>query len=241
MYGNSTFIGNNSSGVISRRPSAADQLVIPDPAAAAGFETVGSHCTSSTASGCSSYGSPSSLVSGSCSVIMQRSISSHSFQKNGYHCHFTSHPHDFLDMETSPVRRVFSTGDLQHGHRAESPLLSESCMIIESMNKACKYSPEEKKERIESLYCTALLQCGFSSHGRALCQIQLDPGNTIRKKMQQKILADSRPRIRGRFARNDEIEKNPQLQWSNVSGEEDEEDEDNWIDFIDSFSENTVP
>lgn len=113
MYGNNTFLGNNSSGVISRRPSAAAQLVIPDPAAAAGFETVGSHCTSSTASGCSSYGSPSSLVSGSCSVIMQRSISSHSFQKNGYHCHFTSHPHDFLDMETSPVRRVFSTGDLQ--------------------------------------------------------------------------------------------------------------------------------
>ncbi|KAJ6425008.1 hypothetical protein OIU84_025722 [Salix udensis] len=226
MYGNSTFLGNNSSGVISRRPSAADQLVIPDPAAAAGFETVGSHCTSSTASGCSSYGSPSSLVSGSCSVIMQRSISSHSFQKNGYHCHFTSHPHDFLDnMETSPVRRVFSTGDLQHGHRAESPLLSESCMIIESMNKACKYSPEEKKERIER-YKSKRNQRNFNKKIKYECR---------------KILADSRPRIRGRFARNDEIEKNPQLQWSNVSGEEDEEDEDNWIDFIDSFSENSVP
>uniref|UniRef100_A0A3N7EDU3 CCT domain-containing protein n=1 Tax=Populus trichocarpa TaxID=3694 RepID=A0A3N7EDU3_POPTR len=161
MYGNNTFLGSNSSlsnssGVINTRPLAADQLVIPDPvaaaAAAAGIElgsTVGSHCTSSTASGCSSYGSPSSLVSGCCSVNMQRSISSHSFQKNGYHCHFASHPHDFLDMDTSPVRRVFSTGDLQHGHRAESPLLSESSLIIESMSKACKYSPEEKKERIE--------------------------------------------------------------------------------------------
>jgi hypothetical protein len=38
---------------------------------------------------------------------------------------------------------------VQHGHRAESPLLSESSLIIESMSKACKYSPEEKKERIE--------------------------------------------------------------------------------------------
>ena len=125
MYGNNTFlVGNsslcNSSGVINTRPLAADQLVIQDPAGGGGGgggielgSTVGSHCTSSTASGCSSYGSPSSLVSGSCSVNMQRSISSHSFQKNGYHCHFASHPHDFLDMDTSPVRRVFSTGDLQ--------------------------------------------------------------------------------------------------------------------------------
>lgn len=239
MYGNNTFLGGNtslcnSSGVINTRPLAADQLVIPDPAAAAGGgsgggielgSTVGSHCTSSTASGCSSYGSPSSLVSGSCSVNMQRSISSHSFQKNGYHCHFASHPHDFLDMDTSPVRRVFSTGDLQHGHRAESPLLSESSMIIESMSKACKYSPEEKKERIER-YRSKRNQRNFNKKIKYECR---------------KILADSRPRIRGRFARNDEIEKNPQLQWSNVSGEEDEEDDDNWIDFLDSFSEHSVP
>jgi len=57
-------------------------------------------------------------------------------------------------------------------------------------------------------------------------------------------LADSRPRIRGRFARNDEIEKNPQVQWSHIGGEgeEDEDDEDNWINFIDTFSAaNMVP
>lgn len=34
-------------------------------------------------------------------------------------------------------------------HRSESPLSSESNSIIESMNKACRYSPDEKKERIE--------------------------------------------------------------------------------------------
>lgn len=57
----------------------------------------------------------------------------------------------------------------------------------------------------------------------------------------RKTLADSRPRIRGRFARNDEIEKNPQLQWSNMSGEEDEDDDDNWINFLDAFSANSIP
>ncbi|CAK7331676.1 unnamed protein product [Dovyalis caffra] len=217
MYGSNTFLANNSlsdnSVVINSTSPLADQLTIPDPLAGAGagagmeLGPAGSYCTSSnSASGCcSSYGSPSSLANGSCSII-QRSISTHSFQKNGYHCYFTSHPHDFLDMDTSPVRRVFSTGDLLQGHRAESPLSSESSLIIESMSRACKYSPEEKKERIE-----------------------------------RKILADSRPRIRGRFARNDEIEKNPQLQWSNISGEEDEEDDDNWTHFLDTFLANSIP
>ncbi|KAJ6755441.1 ZINC FINGER PROTEIN CONSTANS-LIKE 4 [Salix purpurea] len=176
MYGNSTFLGNNSSGVISRRPSAADQL---------------------------------SFVS--------KEWLSLSF-------HLSS---PMISWTWKPVllEGCFSTGDLQHGHRAESPLLSESCMIIESMNKACKYSPEEKKERIER-YKSKRNQRNFNKKIKYECR---------------KILADSRPRIRGRFAKNDEIEKNPQLQWSNVSGEEDEEDDDNWIDFIDSFSENSVP
>lgn len=49
----------------------------------------------------------------------------------------------------------------------------------------------------------------------------------------RKTLADSRPRIRGRFARNEEIEKNSEVQWSRVAGEE---DEDNWINYLDSVS-----
>lgn len=36
-----------------------------------------------------------------------------------------------------------------HSHRSESPISSESNSIIESMNKACRHSPDEKKERIE--------------------------------------------------------------------------------------------
>ena len=58
----------------------------------------------------------------------------------------------------------------------------------------------------------------------------------------RKTLADSRPRIRGRFARNGEIEKTPENdQWSQGGGEENEEDDDNWINFLDAFSANLIP
>lgn len=68
----------------------------------------------------------------------------------------------------------------------------------------------------------------------------------------RKSLADSRPRIRGRFARyNDDVVKNnyPVLQWSHGrhhQKKEEEEEEanggDNWINyFIDSYSANLIP
>lgn len=38
---------------------------------------------------------------------------------------------------------------MQHNHHSDSPLSSESSMIIEGMSRACRYSPEEKKVRIE--------------------------------------------------------------------------------------------
>lgn len=39
---------------------------------------------------------------------------------------------------------------VQHScYRSESPLSNESNAIIEGMTKACRYSPEERKERIE--------------------------------------------------------------------------------------------
>lgn len=50
-------------------------------------------------------------------------------------------------------------------------------------------------------------------------------------------MADSRPRIRGRFARNDEIESIPQSEYWNQSRLEGlgEEDDENWIGFLDAF------
>ncbi|ESR37952.1 CCT domain-containing protein [Citrus sinensis] len=173
---------------------------------------------SSSTSGCSSYGSPSQQP-----TLMQRSTSSQSLQNNSGVPPFMS-ANEFLDMDTSPVRRVFSTGDLHginmghYGQRLSgSPLASESSMIIEGMNRACPYSPEEKKERIER-YRSKRTQRNFNKRIKYACR---------------KTLADSRPRIRGRFARNEEIEKNSEVQWNRVAGEE---DEDNWINYLDSVS-----
>ncbi|GAU27189.1 hypothetical protein TSUD_107800 [Trifolium subterraneum] len=142
---------------------------------------------SELSSGYSSYGgspSPDTPIS-----LMQRSISSHSLHHNngtnGHHP-FSAFFAELLESEDTPVRKVCSTGDLQringmqhnHHHHVDSPLSSESSMIIE----------------------------------------------------------DRRPRIRGRFARNDEIDKSAKVEWSHIGGgeEEDEEDE-NWINIFDSI------
>ncbi|OMO67608.1 hypothetical protein CCACVL1_20419 [Corchorus capsularis] len=181
------------------------------------------------------YNSPSSL--GSCCTrkqsFMQRSVSSHSLQKNGLFSHFAATLSDFIDSDSGPVRRVFSTGDLdqginmgqhQYSRRSESPLSSESNAIIEGMSRACRYSPEEKKERIER-YRTKRNLRNFNKKIKYACR---------------KTLADSRPRIRGRFARNEEIERSPQVdQWNQIE-EEEEEDEENWINFLDSISANLI-
>ncbi|KAK3006833.1 hypothetical protein RJ639_015527 [Escallonia herrerae] len=185
-------------------------------------------------SNCSSFGSPSSLASyGTQSPgLMQRSVSSHSLQKNvinRFH-QLVSSPTEFLDSETSSVRRVFSTGDLegvnmvQHTHhRSESPLSNESSSIIEGLSsKACRYSPEEKKERIEK-YRSKRNQRNFNKKIKYACR---------------KTLADSRPRIRGRFARNDEIEKASQNKWTHAGGDEDYEEDDNWTNILEALSAN---
>lgn len=57
----------------------------------------------------------------------------------------------------------------------------------------------------------------------------------------RKTLADSRPRIRGRFATNDEIEKTPQSEWDGTGAEDYEEEEETWIHLLDSLSANLMP
>ncbi|XP_061354060.1 two-component response regulator-like APRR1 [Gastrolobium bilobum] len=174
-------------------------------------------------------GSPSSLASyeSQRASLMQRSVSSHSLQKNnGVHHPFSPLFAELLDSENGPVRRVYSTGDLQringmqHYHQSDSPLSSESSMIIEGMNRTSPYSPEEKKVRIER-YRSKRNQRNFTKKIKYACR---------------KTLADSRPRIRGRFARNDELVMNPQVQWSHIStGEEEDEEDENWNNFFDSL------
>ncbi|KAK8494498.1 hypothetical protein V6N12_073493 [Hibiscus sabdariffa] len=167
--------------------------------------------------------------------FMQRSISSHSLQNNGLHCHLASCLNEFNDSDSGRVRRAFSTGDLEQGRkrgggRSESPLSNESnaSAIIEGMSRTYRYSPEEKKERIERYRSKRNLR-NFTKKIKYTCR---------------KTLADSRPRIRGRFARNDGTEKNvAQVEWSHhIGGDsvEAHEENENWIQFLDSLSANLI-
>ncbi|CAL1403223.1 unnamed protein product [Linum trigynum] len=193
---------------------------------------------------------------------MQRSLSSHSLAHELYLAAGRGGAEQcYVEDSSAAVRRVFSAGDLhqgqyyQHrsssngGSRGESPLSSESSVIIESMSRACKYTPEEKQQRIER-YRTKRNHRNFNKKIKYECR---------------KTLADSRPRIRGRFARNDEIitdhngldhvsgdhhhqyqyqyqyqDQIQEQQWSSSNqnyGEEcydaEEEDDDNyWVNFL---------
>uniref|UniRef100_J3L5L0 CCT domain-containing protein n=1 Tax=Oryza brachyantha TaxID=4533 RepID=J3L5L0_ORYBR len=95
-----------------------------------------------------------------------------------------------------PVRRVFSTGDLQgmNGSSPPRPLPSgESCGQDGGgpfSQKVGRYSAEERKERIER-YRVKRHQRNFNKKITYACR---------------KTLADSRPRVKGRFARNGEAE-----------------------------------
>lgn len=156
-------------------------------------------------------------------IVIQRSASSHSLQKDVYHP-FSS------PCEEESMRKVFSTGDLQilnslqHSQRSGSPLGHESCSQ-DGVPKVGRYSPEERRERIER-YRSKRNQRNFHKKIKYACR---------------KTLADSRPRIRGRFARNDEMGECSQSRWSQAGGEDDEEDDDGWINFLDSISMNLIP
>ncbi|XP_023007329.1 two-component response regulator-like PRR1 [Cucurbita maxima] len=125
-------------------------------------------------------------------------------------------------------------GDFQRNNqRAESPVSCESSIAIDGMSRACRYSPEEKKERIQR-YRSKRNQRNFNKKIKYACR---------------KSLADSRPRIRGRFARyNYDVAKNYPVQWSHGQEEEQGEEEeeancdDNWIKyFVDAYSTNLIP
>ncbi|KAL1558622.1 zinc finger protein CO3-like isoform X1 [Salvia divinorum] len=180
-----------------------------------------------TSSGCSSYGGSPTPYS---PTLMHRSISSHSLHGNMDVYSAINSSAAYCDYDATSVRKVLSTGDLQGSQqqqqspRLNSPLMNESS-IIESMSRASPYSPEEKKERIERYRSKRNLR-NFNKKIKYECR---------------KTLADSRPRIRGRFARNDETDKAPQTQSQWEEHNQEEEEDDNWINFIDSFSANLMP
>ncbi|XP_026656505.2 two-component response regulator-like APRR1 [Phoenix dactylifera] len=97
---------------------------------------------------------------------------------------------DYLDFNAGPVRRVFSTGDLQgmNGMQASGDNYNQEGTAIPG--RVGRYSAEERKERIER-YRSKRNQRNFHKKITYACR---------------KTLADSRPRVRGRFARNGETE-----------------------------------
>ncbi|KAF5816035.1 putative transcription factor C2C2-CO-like family [Helianthus annuus] len=138
--------------------------------------------------------------------MMQRSFSSKSFdgRPNGFLFQpkfdsliESSSLHDF-SSSSSHMRKVCSAGDLQslkNNHRSQtlssSPLATEGSLMEEGNFKVGRYSPEERKERILR-YKAKRTQRNFNKTIKYACR---------------KTLADNRPRIRGRFARNDEPEE----------------------------------
>ncbi|KAK6935417.1 CCT domain, partial [Dillenia turbinata] len=111
------------------------------------------------------------------------------------------------------MRRVCSTGDLQmkttQTRLSSSPLGTESSFIEEANFKVGRYSAEERKERIRR-YRAKRTQRNFNKTIKYACR---------------KTLADSRPRIRGRFARNDETGESPKATCST----RDEDEEQLWV------------
>lgn len=116
------------------------------------------------------------------------------------------------------MRRVCSTGDLQNprmdttGQRSySSPLGAESSWTTpfpgeEQGLKVGRYGAEERKEKI-SKYRAKRTQRNFTKTIKYACR---------------KTLADNRPRVRGRFARNDEVLENPKIASSFTIQEDDD-------------------
>ncbi|CAA7053854.1 unnamed protein product [Microthlaspi erraticum] len=116
------------------------------------------------------------------------------------------------------MRRVYSTGDLQNlnkdfaGQRSySSPLVMESSSPTpfsgeEQSLKVGRYSAEERKEKI-SKYRAKRTQRNFTKTIKYACR---------------KTLADNRPRVRGRFARNDEVFESPKIASSFTRQEDDD-------------------
>ncbi|XP_061355304.1 two-component response regulator-like APRR5 [Gastrolobium bilobum] len=155
---------------------------------------------------------------------MQRSFSSNSFEgKPDFlfqpHCDTLIDSPKFQRHDTSSpehtvfagqMRRVCSTGDLQN-MQANHMSQTEGPMLEEPNFKVGRYSAEEKKEKI-SKYRAKRTQRNFNKTIKYACR---------------KTLADNRPRIRGRFARNDEASEIPKAPCS----PRDEGEFNFWVNF----------
>ncbi|KAL3738171.1 hypothetical protein ACJRO7_019666 [Eucalyptus globulus] len=151
---------------------------------------------------------------------MQRSYSSNFF--NGTRPHLLQPPPRVeLPSISSPescffsgqmMRRVYSTGDLQRMKATSNP--TSPFMEEASSCRVGRYSAEERRHRIQK-YRAKRTQRNFNKTIKYACR---------------KTLADSRPRIRGRFARNDEPGETPKASGF-ARDEHDDDDEQLWFAF----------
>lgn len=124
------------------------------------------------------------------------------------------------------MQRVFHSGDLQlvNGGGSSTPLATEISSLEESTFKVGKLSVEQRKEKIHR-YMKKRNERNFSKKIKYACR---------------KTLADSRPRVRGRFAKNDDFGETPRLTSSNHEDDDDEDgavkEEDDMVDSSDIFS-----
>ncbi|XP_077243066.1 uncharacterized protein LOC143883609 [Tasmannia lanceolata] len=163
--------------------------------------------------------------------LMQRSFSIHSLDQKQS---LVFQPH-FLSLLEAPkfrtrmwnstensgfggtMRRACSTGDLhilnriQSANGSPSYLASENSFIKEPGYKVSRYSAEERKQRIHK-YRNKRTQRNFHKTIKYACR---------------KTLADSRVRVRGRFARNDQT---GEISKGAGSNREEEEEEQLWVD-----------
>lgn len=138
---------------------------------------------------------------------------------------------------TDTMQRVFNTGDLQAlsnesqqlvsggGGSSTATLASEITSLEDSAFKVGKLSVEQRKEKIHR-YMKKRNERNFSKKIKYACR---------------KTLADSRPRVRGRFAKNDDFGENPRPTCSSNHEEEDDEEvvvkeEDDMVDSADIFA-----
>ncbi|RWR95513.1 two-component response regulator-like protein APRR1 isoform X1 [Cinnamomum micranthum f. kanehirae] len=94
----------------------------------------------------------------------------------------------------------------------------------EGVRKVGRYSVEERRERIKR-YRNKRNQRNFHKKIKYECR---------------KTLADNRPRIRGRFAKNEDMGEYSQ-RWSQTAGGYNEDDDDAWINFLDALPMNLIP
>ncbi|XVF62779.1 hypothetical protein PTKIN_Ptkin09bG0035900 [Pterospermum kingtungense] len=133
------------------------------------------------------------------------------------------------------VQRVFNPGDLQAlssdnqrlvgAATSSTPLASEISSLEDStFNKVGKLSVEQRKEKIHR-YMKKRNERNFSKKIKYACR---------------KTLADSRPRVRGRFAKNDDFGETPRQACSNHEEDDDDElvvkEEEDMVDSSDIFA-----